>query len=117
MGAQVDEVVAYRTITGPDASRRALRGALADREVEAIMFASGSAARGVIELAGDGDARARALRAITIGPKTSGAARQLGFNVVAQAQTLDFAGMRAALRHSLDEEVERWLESQLLQPA
>ena len=117
MGAQVDEVVAYRTVTGPDASRRALRGALADREVEAIMFASGSAARGVIELAGDGDARARALRAITIGPKTTGVARRLGFNVVAQAQTQDFAGLRAALRHSLDEEVERWLESQLLQPA
>jgi len=117
MGAQVDEVVAYRTITGPDSSRSALLDALADGDVEAIMFASGSAVRGTVELAGTAGARARALHAIAIGPKTSKIARDLGFVVAAEAESQDGPGLRAALRRAFDEEVERWVESQLLQPA
>jgi hydroxymethylbilane synthase len=117
MGAQVDTLVAYRTRTGPEASRRALHDALADRDVEAIMFASGSAVRGIVELAGNDASRVRALRAVTIGAKTSGVARQLGFEVAAEALTQDEAGLRAALEQAFDEEVERWVESQLLQPA
>jgi uroporphyrinogen III methyltransferase/synthase len=117
MGAQVDTLVAYRTRTGPEASRRALHDALADRDVEAIMFASGSAVRGIVELAGKDAARARALPAVTIGAKTSGVARELGFEVAAEALTQDEAGLRAALRQAFDEEVERWVGSQLLQPA
>lgn len=117
LGAQVEDVVAYRTLTGPDASRRALLRALDDRDVEAIMFASGSAVRGIVELAGEEAGRARALRAITIGPKTSGVARELGFEVAAEARNQDAAGLRAALTRAFDEEVERWVGSQLLQPA
>jgi len=113
LGAQVDDVVAYRTITGPAASRRALLEALADKDIEAIMFASGSAVRGIAELAGDDAARARALRTITIGPKTSGVARELGFQVAAEATAQDAMGLRAALRSAFDEEVERWVGSQL----
>jgi hydroxymethylbilane synthase len=117
MGAHVDDVIAYRTRTGPEASRRVLHNALADRDVEAIVFASGSAVRGIVELAGENAARARALPAVTIGPKTSGVAREQGFEVAAEARTQNEAGLRAALRHAFDEEVERWVESQLLQPA
>jgi len=117
MGAQVDDVVAYRTVTGPDASRRALRDALADGDVEAILFASGSAVRGTVELAGKAGPRARALHAITIGPKTSKIARDLGFVVAAEAESQDGPGLRAALRRAFDEEVERWVGLQLLQPA
>jgi uroporphyrinogen III methyltransferase/synthase len=117
MGAEVDDVVAYRTLTGPEASRRSLHEALADRDVEAIMFASGSAVRGIVELAGNDAARARSLRAVTIGAKTSGVARELGFEVAAEALTQDEPGLLAALRQAFDEEVERWVESQLLQPA
>ncbi len=91
--------------------------ALADRDVEAVTFASGSAARGILELAGNDSDRVLALRAITIGPKTTGVARELGFRVAAEAQTQDAAGLRAAVRLAFDEEVERWVESQLLQPA
>ena len=54
---------------------------------------------------------------MTIGPKTSGVAREQGFEVAAEARTQNEAGLRAALRHAFDEEVERWVESQLLQPA
>ncbi|OLD48886.1 MAG: hydroxymethylbilane synthase [Actinobacteria bacterium 13_1_20CM_2_65_11] len=119
LGAQVDDVVAYQTDTAPEASRRAVLKALAARDVEAIMFASGSAAKGIVELAGGEADRARAfaLLAITIGPKTSGVARELGFKVAAEAETQDAAGLRAALRRAIDEEVERWVESQLRQPA
>ena len=117
MGAQVDTLVAYRTITAPEASRRALVDALADGDVEAILFASGSAIRGTFELAGKDADRARALRAITIGPKTSNVARALGFDVAAEAESQDGKGLRAALRRAFDEEVERWVESQLRQPA
>ena len=117
MGAHVDDVVAYRTIAGPGASRRALVEALSDSEVAAIMFASGSAVRGAVELAGPDAARVRALHAITIGPKTSGVARELGFQVAAEAATRDPQGMRTALRRVFDEEVDRWVASQLQQPA
>jgi hydroxymethylbilane synthase len=117
MGAHVDTLVAYRTITAPATSRRALLDALADGDVEAILFSSGSAVRGTVELAGKEAVRARALRAISIGPKTSSVAHELGFQVAAEAETRDGTGLRAALRRAFDEEVERWVESQLLQPA
>jgi hydroxymethylbilane synthase len=117
MGAHVDTLVAYHTITAPATSRRALLDALADGDVEAILFASGSAVRGTVELAGKEAVRARALHAISIGPKTSVVARELGFQVAAEAETQDGTGLRAALRRAFDEEVERWVESQLRQPA
>ena len=117
MGAAVDTLVVYRTITGPEASRQALLDALQDDDLQAIVFASGSAARGLVNLARNDAGRARAVRAITIGPKTSAVARELGFNVAGEAQTRHAAGVRAALRRAFDEEVERWVESQLLQPA
>jgi hypothetical protein len=44
-------------------------------------------------------------------------ARDLGFEVAAEAVSQDAAGLRGALRRAFDEEVERWVESQLLQPA
>ena len=117
MGAVVDDVVAYRTAGAPEASRGALAEALDDGEVEAIMFASGSAVHGIVELAGARAGDARAMPAITIGPKTSAVARELGFEVAGEAGTQDHQGLRTALRRVFDEEVERWVESQLLQPA
>jgi hydroxymethylbilane synthase len=117
MGAVVDDVVAYRTVSGPEASRRGLMEAIKDPDAEAIVFASGSAVRGIVALAGAKAAAARAMRAVTIGPKTSAVARELGFNVAGEARTQDSVGLRAALRLVFDEEVERWVESQLLQPA
>jgi uroporphyrinogen III methyltransferase/synthase len=117
MGAVVDDVVAYRTVSGPEASRRVLKEAMKDPDVEAIIFASGSAVRGIVELAGPKAGAVRRLRAVTIGPKTSAAARELGFEVAGEARTQDAEGLRGALRLVFDEEVERWVESQLLQPA
>ena len=49
-GAQVEEFVLYRTVTAPRAEPAALR-ALGEGEIDAIAFASGSAARGFVALA------------------------------------------------------------------
>src|SRR5207245_2660383 len=117
MGAVVDDVVAYRTTGGPEASRRILMEAMSDPDAEAIMFASGSAVRGIVELAGAKAGIVRAMRAVTIGPKTSAVARELGFEVAREARTQDPEGLRTALRLVFDEEVEGWVESQLVQPA
>lgn len=80
-GAEVDEVAAYRTIEGPESSAEPLQAALADSELAAVVFASGSAVRGFVALGGTA-----ALPAITIGPRTTAVARQLGFRVIAEAE-------------------------------
>jgi uroporphyrinogen-III synthase len=79
-GATVDEVAAYLTVEGPAASAEALRTALADPDLAAIVFASGSAARGFLALGGS-----TRWPAITIGPRTTREAKALGFKVVAEA--------------------------------
>lgn len=112
-GAVVDDVVAYTSVTGPERSRPAVLDALADDELEAIVFASGSAVRGLVHLAGDEVARARALKVFTIGPKTSAVARELGFEVTAEATMPGTEGLLDAVREGFDKEVERWVASQL----
>ena len=111
-GAEVDEVVAYETVIAPEQHRAAVRDALLDPEVEAVMFASGSAVRGLIELAGDRADAARRLKVFTIGPKTSAVARQLGFKVTGEAQTQDSSGLNWAVVSAFEQEVTEWVESQ-----
>jgi hydroxymethylbilane synthase len=84
-GILVDEVVAYRTQEGPPASAPRLADALA-RRIDALLFASGSAVRGLLALASDPE-RLRAIPAICIGPETAAEAERLGFRVLATAPT------------------------------
>jgi uroporphyrinogen III methyltransferase/synthase len=86
-GASVDDTVAYRTVEGPASSRAALVSAFRDPALAAIVFASGSAVRGLARLADDErlGARARGLPAVTIGPRTSASARAAGFDVAGEA--------------------------------
>lgn len=79
-GAHVDEVAAYLTVEGPASSSAPLKAALADPDLAAIVFASGSAVRGFIALGGS-----TRWPAITIGPRTTRVARELGFRVIAEA--------------------------------
>jgi uroporphyrinogen-III synthase len=109
-GADVDDVVAYRTIPGPGDSREPLLSALGDPDLQAVVFASGSAVHGLVELVGA--QAARALRVFTIGPSTSAVARAHGFSVSREARTPDAAGLGAAVRQAMEEEVTRWLEPQ-----
>ncbi len=95
-GATVEEVTAYRTVEAPPESALSLRTALTDRDLGAVVFASGSAVRGFIKLGG-----AAQLPAITIGPRTTARARDLGFDVIAEADTQSVAGLADAVARAL----------------
>lgn len=101
-GAIVEEITAYRTVEGPVASAEQLRTALIDPDLGAVVFASGSAVRGFVDLGGT--ARPPA---ITIGPRTSASARDLGFHVLAEAGTQSVAGLANAVLRALPLAVEK----------
>ena len=100
-GATVREVTAYRTVEAPAASEVPLRNALTDPDLEAVVFASGSAVRGFLQLGGGAQ-----LAAITIGPHTSATAREHGFRVIAEADTQSVTGLVSAIVRALPLEVE-----------
>ena len=99
-GAIVEEVAVYRTIEGPWSSRATLRAAL-DRPLDAVLFASGSAVRGLLALA-DPDATQAilAVPAICIGPRTASVAVEHGFHVIGES-TMQRADALAALAADL----------------
>jgi uroporphyrinogen-III synthase len=92
-GAIVDEVVSYETVEGPESSREAVAAV----EADAVVFASGSAVRGFVRLGGG----------ITIGPRTTAAAREAGFTVLAQAKGQSAAELAAAVETVIPVEVGR----------
>ena len=95
-GALVEEVVAYRTVEGPNAGRDPLRSAL-NGELDGVTFTSGSTVRGLMRMASMLDrARARALPAFCIGPVTAATARRAGFAVAAVAAEHTAAGLAGA---------------------
>lgn len=91
-GANIQELVAYQTIEGPASEAEPLKAALADADLAAIVFASGSAVRGLIALGGSA-----AWPAITIGPRTTAVARELGFRVIAEAEGQSAEALAAAV--------------------
>lgn len=91
-GAIVREITAYETVEGPDDSAPAMERALRENELAAVVFASGSAVRGFLKLGGRVD-----IPAITIGPRTSAAAREAGFTVAAEATAQSTKEMAAAV--------------------
>ena len=96
-GALVDEVVAYRTVEGPAASRDALRTALG-RSLDGITFTSGSTVRGLRALISPLDQRrATALPAFCIGPVTAEAARNAGFGVAVVPSEYTVAALANAI--------------------
>jgi porphobilinogen synthase len=101
-GATVDELIAYQTVEGPSESAHALQQALRDEDVAAVVFASGSAVRGFVKLGGT-----TGLPAITIGPRTSRAAREAGFVVAAEATAQEVKQMAAAVERSVPRATER----------
>jgi porphobilinogen synthase len=101
-GALVDEITAYETVEGPSDSAPALQQALQEEDVAAVIFASGSAVRGFLKLGGPTN-----LPAITIGPRTSVAAREAGFVVAAEATAQDVKQMAAAVERSIPRTANR----------
>jgi uroporphyrinogen-III synthase len=99
-GAFVTEIAAYETVEGPSESAAPLRHALARQDLAAIVFASGSAVRGFIKLGGG-----NSLPAVTIGPRTTSAARAAGFTVVAEAASPNIDKLAAAVERAIPVEV------------
>lgn len=96
-GADVEEVVAYRTIEGPAASRDALRAAL-HADLDGVTFTSSSTVRGMLRLASSVDrGRARSLPAFCIGPVTAATARRFGFDIAAVAAEHTAADLATAI--------------------
>ena len=94
-GAAVGELAVYHTVVGPEASRPAVAAALDDASLAAVLFASGSAVRGLLRLA---PRDPRRLPAITIGPATTEVAVAEGFRVAAQAARPGVEGLVEAVR-------------------
>ncbi len=84
-GCEVREAVAYRTLEAPAGSRAQLEQALGGPAPEAILFASGSAVRGILALAGDRRSAVLAIPAICIGPETAREARAAGFRLLGES--------------------------------
>jgi hydroxymethylbilane synthase len=93
-GATVVDVVAYESREAPAESRALLERTMAGGPVAAVIFASPSAVRGLLSLAGP-DLRevVLGLPAIAIGPTTAAAARDAGFALLGEAETQDAAAL------------------------
>ena len=91
-GAAVDELAAYATIEGPAAANEQLRAALADADLAAVVFASGSAVRGYLALGGT-----TSWPAVTIGPRTTAVAINQGFRVIGEAERQSVEALVAAV--------------------
>src|SRR5579875_3005600 len=96
-GAAVEELAVYHTLEGPQASGPALQAALGDPDLAVVVFASGSAVRGLVKLAPE----ARRLAAVSIGPSTTAVAQAEGFTVLAEASRAEIDGLVDAVRVAL----------------
>lgn len=105
-GADVADVVAYRTIEGPPSSRRILRDAFASGRPDAVVLASGSAARGLFSLAEAEGIDVTPIPAVCIGPETAMQAERLGFQVLATSSERDAASLAATTAAALADPVE-----------
>ncbi|HEY1421305.1 MAG TPA: uroporphyrinogen-III synthase [Candidatus Dormibacteraeota bacterium] len=95
-GAIVELITAYRTIEGPPGSAAAMLDALADPALALAVFASGSAIRGYLALGGT-----NRVPAVTIGPRTTVIAKELGFQVIAEANERSAESLAAAVAAAL----------------
>jgi hydroxymethylbilane synthase len=95
-GAEVDDVVAYRTQEAPDDSRILLRRALTEGPIGAVTFTSGSTVRGLVRLAAAASVDVASIPAVCIGPETADEARAAGFRLIVVSPTPDVAGLAAA---------------------
>jgi uroporphyrinogen-III synthase len=96
-GGRVTEAIAYRTLEGPDSSREAVRAAL-ESGVDGIVFASGSAVRGLLALlTAEWQRRVRDMPALCIGPVTAVEASASGFGVAVVARTHTGVGLAQAI--------------------
>lgn len=97
-GAEVDEVVAYRTVPA-DVDPRPIARAMAAGEIDAVALASGSAARAFAAQFGESlrAAGERRPRIVSIGPSTSVSLREVGINPDGEAVSPSWAELALAV--------------------
>jgi hydroxymethylbilane synthase len=101
-GADVHEVVAYRTVEAPEPSRALLAAALDDGPIDALVVTSPSVARGLVALAADADRDSiLAIPVIAGGERAAAGARAAGFGVVVEAAGPDPASVATAVAGAL----------------
>jgi hydroxymethylbilane synthase len=88
-GAEVDDVVVYRTQEAPAGSRPLLRSALDGGAIDAIVFTSGSTVRGLAALAAADGLAIAGIPAVCIGQETAREASAAGLQVLAVSPTPD----------------------------
>ena len=97
-GATVTDVVAYRTIAADTGGGPDVKQLLADRQLDAVTFTSGSAVQHFVQLYGlDSIGLLRQAAIAVIGPVTAEVARELGVGVDVQPATYTTAAMVDAL--------------------
>ena len=105
-GAEVDDVIAYRTREAPESSRTLLRSATANGSIAAVAFTSGSTVRGLVSLGEAESIDVRSFPAVCIGPETADEARSAGFRILAVAPTPDATALAAATATALARQSE-----------
>jgi uroporphyrinogen-III synthase len=100
-GAEVDDVIGYRTREAPQASRGLLRQAMSDGPIAAVVFTSGSTVRGLVALGRDESIDVLSLPCVCIGPETANEAGRAGFRVMAISPAPDSAALAAATAKAL----------------
>lgn len=100
-GAQVDDVVAYRTREAPDNSRAPLRQAIGDGPIAAALFTSGSTVRGLVAIGKAESVDVTSIPSICIGPQTAREARAAGFRILAVAASPESTALAAAAARAL----------------
>ncbi|MBU00696.1 MAG: hypothetical protein CME14_05425 [Gemmatimonadetes bacterium] len=93
-GAQVDEVIAYRTVTQPPPENAVIE---LKRGVDVLTFTSPSTVRGFLELGPDWRDVTVGVMIATIGPLTSSAVRDMGVEVQVEAEEHTIDGLVSAL--------------------
>ncbi len=101
MGAEVIEVDAYKTVLDTSDSSDKIE-LLTSGAVDVVTFTSSSTVRNFVELVGRETIKALAdsVRFASIGPVTSGTARELGIEVSIEAEQYDIAGLVHAIVES-----------------
>ncbi len=98
-GAEVVEVVAYRTVPDSDGDHPDVYRMLLDRQIDAVTFTSASTVRNFVRMLGNDQAAdlLRTTAVASIGPVTAEAAQQLGISTGVMPDTYTVAALVEAL--------------------
>jgi len=99
-GAEVDDLVVYETRV-PEGLPEEVLAAFEHDRVDWVTFTSSSTARNLVELLGDRASWLRGVRTASIGPITSEALRELGFEPDVEASQSDIGGLVEAMRSAI----------------